>query len=508
MALLLFADRLRAAGGHRITLANRVKGFACRLRRQAAPTSRNARSAGRQSRYQVHPETTRGWLWRMEEKEGTLCRSLPLLAVSKTENGGFPPFPESTLTPSLPGEGAENLAAPTTCEVVDGHALAGSAERTRIYLTGNTARRRSGPEKALLWDDDLPGFALRIRVSGHKSWLLVYRRRGMLKWVTLGRVGELSAKVARSRARTMLAEAALDGLPAPRRHRAIPTFADYAPAFWRDYAQHWKPLTEKSYGYILKLHLLPAFGHQGVEEIARTDVMRWRDEMAGIPCTFKNAIPLLSTMLRYAELLGYRRTGSNPCRGVPRFKLRPKERYLIPQEFRRLAGVLAAAEAEYPTDVVLIRLLIYTGARVSELLALKTDQIEDERLRLADSKTGPRYLYLNWQARALLAGVPRSAQSDYLFPDRRGTGSYNRLNLRWVELRRRAAIPDVRLHDLRHSFASVGINANIPLATIGRLLGHVLPETTARYAHLMDDVVADAAQRVCRGIARQLGLAA
>lgn len=383
----------------------------------------------------------------------------------------------------------------------------GEGRRSTLHLDGNVARRATGTSDHVLWDDQLPGFGLRVRPSGHKSWIVHFRRRGKQKRVTLGAVGTLDARSARAQAHAILRDIATDGLPGRTRSIEVPTFADYAPRFWREYAGHWKLSTARGNGSILKTHLIPTFGALAVDEIAKADVLRWRDDMAGKPCTFKNALPLLGVMLTYAEQLGFRRKGSNPCRGVPRFKRGLKERYLSPKEFARLGAVLAAAEADMPLDVAMVCLLIYTGARTSEITSLKWDYVEGERLRLPDSKTGPKYVYLNSQARAVLDALPRGRRDDYIFPAHRSAGPYRQLGLRWAELRSRAAIPDVCLHDLRHSFASVAININVPLASIGRLLGHELPETTARYAHLMDESIAEAANRVCHGIARQLGMA-
>jgi integrase len=324
--------------------------------------------------------------------------------------------------------------------------------------------------------------------------------------VTLGTTDDLGAAEARSRARAVLKDAATDGLPGREQTQVIPTFEEFAPRFWRDYADHWKPLTQRGNRGIIKRHLVPTLGAKRLDEIVKTDVLRWRDDMASKPCTFKNALPVLGVMLTYAEQLGFRPEGSNPCRGVPRFRRGTKERYLTANEFRRLAAVLVAAETECPTDVALIRLLLLTGARTSEIVSLRWSYVEDVRLRLPDSKTGPKYLYLNRQARAVLDALPRGEGDAFIFPTARNGGPYRQLGLRWAELRSRAAIPDVCLHDLRHTFASVAINDNVPLATIGRLLGHELPETTARYAHLMDESVAEAAKRVCGGIARDMGL--
>ena len=376
-------------------------------------------------------------------------------------------------------------------------------------LDGNVARRRHSiaAVRAVLWDGVLPGFGLRVRRGQkHGSWVVRVRFRTTDKLVTLGRSIDIDADTAREMARRRLAAVTLDGLPRRIAARAVPTFGAYVDEFLRDYARHWKPATDRLSRGVIHRDLIPAFGVTELDAIIKADILRWRDSFGGNrEGSFNRAIPVLSVMLKYAEALGYRRRGSNPCRGTPRFKRALPERYLSPAEYRRLSGVLAEDAERYPFDVAMIRLLIYTGARLGEISGLHWNWVQPGRLMLPDSKTGPKIVYLNPQAEAVLASVPRRADSGLVFPAR-ATNRPRKLDNYWLAARRRAALPDVRLHDLRHSFASTAIMHGIPLATIGKLLGHALPETTARYAHLADEVVADAAERVSGRLARQLGL--
>lgn len=241
-----------------------------------------------------------------------------------------------------------------------------------------------------------------------------------------------------------------------------------------------------------------------LDEIERTDILRWRDDLASRQGVFNRVLPLLAVMLGYAEKLRYRPKGSNPCRRVARYKRKLPERYLSRAEYRRLWHVLAAQEARAPLHVAAIRLLLFTGARRGEITGLRWQDVRSDRLILPDSKTGPKTVWLNAPAIAVLTKLQTEVIEGLVFPHSDGDRPIN-LEYEWHRVRRMAAIPDVRLHDLRHSFASVAIAASISLATIGKLLGHALPETTARYAHLADDVIADSAERVCSGLARALG---
>ncbi len=370
------------------------------------------------------------------------------------------------------------------------------------HLSGNVARRALSA--GIIWDTDLPGFGLRVQPTGHKAWIVKFRERGRQRFVTLGPTTALPIDAARLQARAVLEHAALDGLPARRPTKAAPLFRDYASEFWQDYSRHWKPSTQKGNARVLRRALLPRFGELAVDAINRSDVLRWRDDLADRQGSFNRALPLLAVMLIYAEQLGYRRKGSNPCKGTPRYKRDLPDRFLSPAEYQRLAGVLYDAEGEMPTAVAVVRLLMFTGARSSEITGLRWEHVQPPRLMLPDSKTGAKIVWLNSPALAVLETLPQQSEG-LVFPGARGRVPIQMFPF-WNKLRRRAALPDVRLHDLRHSFASVAIADGIPLSMIGKLLVHALPETTARYAHLADGVIAEAAERVSGGLAEALGL--
>ncbi len=370
-------------------------------------------------------------------------------------------------------------------------------------LDGNLARRTSLAD-GIIWDDELTGFGLRVRASGYRSWIIKYRERRQQRFVTLGSAAKLDAATARSRARALLERAALDGLPTRPKIKAAPLLRDYVAEFWRDYAPHWKPSTQKSNLAYIRRELDPTFGDLALDTIVRADVLRWRDDMAERGGAFNRALPVLAVMLGYAEQLGYRRKGSNPCKGMPRHKRTLPERYLSAVEYRRLARAMDEAEFGNPLALPAIKLLMFTGARSNEIATLRWENVQPPRLMLPDSKTGAKIIWLNEPAQAVLDGLPVRRATGLIFTARDGETPI-RLGQHWDYLRRRAALPDVRLHDLRHSFASIAIADGMSLTMIGKLLGHALPETTARYAHLADTVIADAAERVSSGLAAALG---
>jgi integrase len=394
--------------------------------------------------------------------------------------------------------------------VDDGHMVPKlPREGLRACLDGNFARRKlpPSPREYCIWDTALKGFGLRVRPSGKRTWFVRLRLRGKQQRVSLGDVGAIDAQTARMEARRHLAKAALDGLPKRTTAKAAPLLSDYFDEFWADCARNWKPLTQVRNMQAWVREIMPAFGGVPVDAITTKDIHRWRDSFAGPrEGTYNRTVPVFSAIMAHAEVLGYRKKRSNPCRGLPRYKREPKERFLAPHEYRRLGAVLREDEAAHPLHVAAVRLLLLTGARAGEIVTLQWDWIKPPRLDLPDSKTGPRTILLNSQALDILAAIPRRKDCAHVFPSR-VPGTPITLGPWWEPIRRRAGIADVRIHDLRHSFASSAIMANVPLDTVGRILGHGHVESTAKYAHLSDDVIADAAARVSGGLAQKLGLA-
>ena len=381
----------------------------------------------------------------------------------------------------------------------------------KVRLDGNIARRKIKGKEFFWWDTELPGFGLRVFASGSRSWFIQFRQRGKQMRITLGRPPEVRAEEARTLARAQLAKVMLDGLPVAQKSRrnnpGATMFRDFALRFWADYSRHWKPSTRKGNRARIFKDLTDIFGHLRVDAIRKADVLRWRDGWADRSGAFNRTIPIMSVMMGYAEQLGMRPRGSNPCRGTPRYKRKLVDRFLSAREFNRLAGSLRDFEESNPIAVQAIRLLIYTGARHGEVVGLRWEWVQPPRLMLPDSKTGAKIVYLNRQAQAVLDAMPNKAETGLVFPSVRGDKPIA-LSPIWHEIRRHAALPDVRLHDLRHSFASIAIADGISLVVIGKLLGHALAETTERYAHLADEAIADAAKRISGSLARHLGLAA
>ncbi len=213
----------------------------------------------------------------------------------------------------------------------------------------------------------------------------------------------------------------------------------------------------------------------------------------------------LALMYRLAADWGLVPEGCNPCRAVAKYPSRKRERFLTDAEFTRLGQILDQTETEgrtSPSTIAAIRLLMLTGCRKSEILTLRWDHValDAQELRLPDSKTGPRVIALPPMAAALLARLPRTPDSPWVLPGRRPGTPLHDLADAWADIRTRAGLDDVRIHDLRHSFASRALALGESLPMIGKLLGHSQIETTARYAHLARDSVHESAARIAESI--------
>ncbi|MEM8995834.1 MAG: tyrosine-type recombinase/integrase [Acidobacteriota bacterium] len=256
--------------------------------------------------------------------------------------------------------------------------------------------------------------------------------------------------------------------------------------------------------------VLPKLGKRKVKDITRADVAKLMTEMADTPAMANKVLTLLSKAFNLAEVWEWRPEGSNPCRHVSRFKEESRDRYLSESELRRLGQVLEQAEHEWfacPYALAAIRLLILTGCRSAEILKLRWQDVdlERKRLRLPDSKTGKRTVLLNEPALDVLSGLEQKGDNPHVIPGDKPRSHRSSLQALWERIREAAEIPDVRIHDLRHTFASHGVNDGESLAIVGRLLGHTKITTTQRYAHVADHPIRQATERIGAGLAESLG---
>ncbi len=377
-------------------------------------------------------------------------------------------------------------------------------------LTNRTvAAIKPGDRDLFVWDDELPGFGLRVKPSGVKSYILQYRNQhNVSRRYTLGRHGVIGPEKARVKAKSLLAGVQDGADPATERREAreAPTVADLAERYMAEHARPKKrPSSARTDASNLRLHVLPALGRKRVAVVTRADIADLHHAMRETPGAANRTLALVSKMMNLAEKWGWRLDGSNPCRHVERYPERAMERFLSGDELGRLGSVLAEVErtgTEFPSVVAAIRLLMFTGARLGEILNLEWTHVDFERtcLRLPESKTGAKVIHLSAPALEVLTGIERDG-SPWVIAGRGSGRPLVNLRKPWYRIRAMAGLDDVRLHDLRHSYASVGVASGLSLPVIGALLGHAQPATTARYAHLAADPLKQAADMIGRRIA-------
>ena len=361
-----------------------------------------------------------------------------------------------------------------------------------------------------VWESDVPGFGLRVYASGRKSYLIQYRdASGRTRRLALGPHGVLTPEQARALAQVHLARVRAGGDPAQEKktQRGQPTLAQFVERYLFEHVHALKPKTRRDYRGMLASHVLPALGTMMLQAVTRADVQGLHARLAVTPTQANRVLALLGALFTVAERWGLRPEGSNPARGILRFREVPRERYLTSQELARLGAVLARAPKEGLAStwtVVLVRMLLLTGARWGEIQTLRWEWIDWQRgaARLPESKTGAKTLYLAPAALQVLEDVGRQTYG-LVLPGREGRPRAHPMK-QWKRVCTAAEITNLRLHDLRHTFASFGATLGLSLQVVGRLLGHADTQTTQRYAHLAPDPLAQAARLVGEAVDRAL----
>jgi integrase len=393
--------------------------------------------------------------------------------------------------------------------------------------------------RVIYYDTDLKGFGLSVSPSGAKSWCVEYRpgaggRRTPKRRMVLGSVTTLTPDQARSAARKILSAAALGEDPAALRTRAreTPTFLQFANRYLaEEAAAKLKPSSLRNYRIYVHKHAKTFIGNLRLDKVAPAHIARMHQAIGQTkPSTANRVVECIGSVYRYAALCGLVERGFNPAGQIHAFREQRRERFLTSQELARLGEAIREAETigipwvvdeTKPTAKHLakknrrtligshaagaLRLLILTGARLREILNLRWEWVDLERglLLLPDSKTGRKCIVLNAPAMSVLAVLPRVGP--YVICGDRPDMPRTDLNRPWRTVSKRAGLNGVRIHDLRHTHASIGASAGLGLLIIGKLLGHTQAATTARYAHLDADPLRSASEIIGGRIAAAMG---
>ena len=380
-----------------------------------------------------------------------------------------------------------------------------SKERMRLSDAA-VARHRPREREYTVWDTRIAGLGVRVRPSGGRSWIFLRKTGGGTRRIFLGQAELKTVEEVRRECHALAAEPGSEDKPGEIRH-AVPSFRDFVAGTWKEaHCDRYKPSTQRGVRSILAGQLLPAFGSKPLDRISPTQVRRWFDTYSRTaPGGANRALDLLRQIMNVA--VACRHIDTNPARGVKRNRRAALTRFLSREEIARLHRVLdrqTRKSSRQQADV--IRLLLLTGCRKGEILRLRWSAVQDDILVLADSKTGPRTVPLNTQARRILERQPRGPSS-FVFPSPRDLARPRGPNLPlWYPVRREAGIEDVRLHDLRHTHASHAVMNGVPVPVVSRLLGHSNVSMTLRYAHLGDRDVEAAAERVGQSIGAIMGI--
>ncbi len=395
---------------------------------------------------------------------------------------------------------------------------------------------RVGATQTFVWDSVVRGFGLRITSAGIKSYVLQYRLVGgrgtASRRYTIGKHGSpWTAESARAEAERLLREikAGRDPAAVKAAKRTAPTINDLCDEYLAEGTAAKKPSTLRVDKGRIQCHIRPLLGQKRVEDLSQADVERFlldvkngktaisepRNDDERKPGSLPKggsgaaaqSVILLGAMLSFAVRRGMR--SDNPAHGVKKPKVRKMERFLCETEIGALAKAIRHFEtrAGNPHIAAAIRLLLLTGCRKSELLSLRWENVDLKRacIMLPDSKTGRKPIYLNEPAIGIFKSIPRIDGNPYVIVGAKAGSCLVNIDKAWVEIRATARLPSLRLHDLRHSFASVAVAGGMSLPIIGALLGHRESSTTSRYAHLADDPLRAANEIVGSRIAAAMG---
>lgn len=343
-----------------------------------------------------------------------------------------------------------------------------------------------------VWDSQLPGFGIRVSPTGRKTFVVQYRFRNRTQRVSIGRAHLTSLNEARRNAKIILGNIETGNNPARdvRVFRQSPSLYEIYMRFIDEHVKaRLKPSTQSNYMHVMSTYVLPRIGHLKISQISHSDIIELHTALRHTPYQANRAVLVLSKIFNLCEQWGLREHGSNPCRHVEKYKEKSRHRFLTKTEIKRLWQTLdeeAETGATSHYAISAYKLLILTGCRLGEIQKLKWSQVQGNRVEFPDSKTGYKRLPFNSEAMRILEAITKQPDNPYVICGEKPGSYIVNLQKSWRRIRQKASLPDVRIHDLRHTFASHAVMNGTPLAVVSKLLGHSKIGTTMRYAHLAD----------------------
>jgi integrase len=404
-----------------------------------------------------------------------------------------------------PGSPGERLAAEAALERLGAARKPSPATRV-VHLEAAVIKGLTPPASGnqVHWDDEVAGFGCRVTAAGTKAYVFNYRVRGsgQQRRITIGQFPNWTVGAARGEAKRL--RKLVDGGSDPRgefeESKAAPTVADLADRFEREFLPRKRPATQDSYSRLLRLYIRPHFGlHTKVADVtyAHIDKLHQKVTAGGSVYSANRCVAVCSKMFSLA--IRWQMRTDNPCRGIERNPESKRKRYLAGDELKRLTTALA----EHPDRhfAAIIGLLLLTGARRGEVLAMRWGDLTLAKDKGIWSKPGSttkqktdHVVPLSAPAVALLSKI--KTRGEFVFQSSGATGHIVEIKKAWASLCKAAGIAGLRVHDLRHSFASQLVSSGASLPLIGALLGHSSPATTHRYSHLFDDPQRAAVEKV------------
>ena len=381
---------------------------------------------------------------------------------------------------------------------------------TKLKLTQQLIAALEADTKDMLyWDSVISGLFLKVTPKGKKSFYLYYRNsNNQQRKPKIGDYPSITIDNARTKAQQWKSDIVNGKDPSIEKqsYKEAMLISQVCERYMIEHALPYKkPSSIRDDKAMIKNYINPILGKKRVDFVTREDIAKLHHSLKDRPYQANHVRALLSKLFNLCELWGLREQGTNPTIHVKKFKEYKRERYLSSDELQRLSDTLHEChihQLEMQSAIDCIRLLVFTGCRLGEIQTLRWQDvnIEQQRLELSDSKTGAKFVYLTAPALSILNDIERVPNNPYVIIGRKEGTHLQDIQKIWQRIRKKAYLEDVRIHDLRHSFASVGAGLGLSLPMIGKLLGHTQATTTARYAHLANDPTRQAAERIANEI--------